>query len=288
MELLSHGLSGGKVERALQILRSQQFFYQQKFCKMYMYIQDRDTGCAFLEFLSDNWIPTGKIDHINVDLLRRLRESECLFANTFAEKVASDMKNDQCPFNSTMDLIMNTSIAFVSTESNNRRSQNLATNRQFCFIMIERRKARARSKKYSCGNREKPPGKWSRKQPAIRCNVDGWVHFNCSRLAVVIKYVRERENLCSKCSRTGCMLPASLTIAYSKLGKINTSCQNSASFGNRSSPQKESTSPSKKLTIYYGKVRHTQNLNQLARTSEYWKFRINEVWSIDVADMQRL
>ena len=105
-DLLSCGLSGGKVERAQQILRKisnsehVSIYISGRIC-----LHDTDTGLAVLNFVSDIQIPTKKIDDLSLRLVRRLRLPECLIANTFAENVASEMKSgsdedNESPFKS--------------------------------------------------------------------------------------------------------------------------------------------------------------------------------------------
>ena len=70
-----------------------------------MCLHDTDTGLAHLDFLSDIQIPVKKTDDLKLDLVRRLPLPEYHLANTFARKVASEMKNgsnedDQSPFKS--------------------------------------------------------------------------------------------------------------------------------------------------------------------------------------------
>ena len=107
LDLLSCGLSGGKVERARQILRkiSNSEHVSINNISGRICLHDTDTGLAVLDFLSDIQIPTKKIDDLNLDLVRRLRLPEYLLANTFAKKVASEMKSgsnedDESPFTS--------------------------------------------------------------------------------------------------------------------------------------------------------------------------------------------
>ena len=158
--------------------------------------------------------------------------------------------------------------------------------------MAKRRKARA--KKYTCGNCQRALGKGSRKQPSIWCNVCGWVHYKCSGLTTVTEYAKYRgENfLCSKCSRTRRLVPATQeTIAYSKLHNIYTSCQSPASFGSRSSLKKESNCTFKQVDNFLRKSETYTKFKQARRNFTRLKvqsYRLNEIWSIDLADMQQL
>ena len=85
LDLLSCGLSGGKVERARQILRklsnSEHVSINNFSTKIYLH--ETDTGLAVLDFLSDIQIPTKTIEDLILDLVIRLHLPENLLANTF-------------------------------------------------------------------------------------------------------------------------------------------------------------------------------------------------------------
>ena len=136
--------------------------------------------------------------------------------------------------------------------------------------------------------------KGSRKQPSIWCNVCGWVHYKCSGLTTVTEYAkyRGRNFLCSKCSRTRRLVPATReTIAYSKLHNIHTSCQNPASFGSRSSLKKQSNGTFKEVDNFLRKSETYTKFKQARRNFTRLKvqsYRLNEIWSIDLADTQQL
>ena len=94
LDLLSCGLSGGKVERARQILRkmtnSDHVSIDNNSGRIFLH--NRDTGVAILDFLSDVQTPTKKITEDSLELVRRLRLPEYLLANTHAKKVAVELK----------------------------------------------------------------------------------------------------------------------------------------------------------------------------------------------------
>ena len=158
--------------------------------------------------------------------------------------------------------------------------------------MAKRRKARA--KKYTCGNCQKALGKGSRKQPSIWCNVCGWVHYKRSGLTTGTEDAnyRGKNFLCSKCSGTRRLVPATQeTIAYSKLHNIYTFYQNPAAFGSRSSLKKESNCTFKQVDNFLGKSETYTKFKQARRNFTGLKvqsYRLNEIWSIDLADMQQL
>ena len=103
---------------------------------------------------------------------------------------------------------------------------------------------------------------------------------------------RGRNFLCSKCSRTRRLVPASQeTIAYSTLHNIYTSCQNLPFFGSRSSLKKESNCTFKQVDNFLRKSETYTKFKQARRNFTRLKvqsYRLNEIWSIDLADMQQL
>ena len=81
------------------------------------------------------------------------------------------------------------------------------------------------------------------------------------------------------------------TIAYSKLHNIYTSCQSSASFGSRSSLKKKSNCTFKQIDNFLRKSENYTKFKQARRNFTRLKvqsYRLNEIWSIDLADMQQL
>ena len=94
LDLLSCGLSGGKVERARQILRkitnSGNVSVDNNSGRIFLH--DRDTGVTVIDFLSDVQTPTKKLTEDILDLVQRLRLPEYLLANTHAKKVAANLK----------------------------------------------------------------------------------------------------------------------------------------------------------------------------------------------------
>ena len=91
----------------------------------------------------------------------------------------------------------------------------------------------------------------------------------------------KRYLFCTKCSATRRLVqPTEETIAHSKLHNLYTSCNNPSAFGSRTALKQFS-----KCTI-------KQVDNYLNRSETYSKFkqnyRLNEIWSIDLADMQKL
>lgn len=158
--------------------------------------------------------------------------------------------------------------------------------------MVRRQKSRKRDK-YSCGNCSKALGKGSRQQPSIWCHVCGWVHYKCSGLKQVSDYDSCKDNfLCTKCLKTRRLVPSTgETIAFSKLHDIYTNCSNPASFGSRNALKNESKFTFKEVDNYlrksetYTKFKQTRKKFPRLKVQSY---RFNEIWSVDLADMQQL
>ena len=95
-ELLACGLSAGKVERARQVLRKLQISdsvsINSNSGRLHLY--DSNTGLTIFAFLSDLQVPTKRLSEGCLDLVRQLRLSEYLVANTNAKQVANDMKRN--------------------------------------------------------------------------------------------------------------------------------------------------------------------------------------------------
>lgn len=161
--------------------------------------------------------------------------------------------------------------------------------------MMKRKKQTAKSKSkinYYCGNCNKTLGKGSRKRPCIWCNVCGWVHFQCSGLECVNDYKNEDSFLCSKCKSTRELVdPTEESVAHSKLHSLYTSCNNPSAFGSRATLKKSSKCSYKQVDDYlnrsetYTKFKQTRNHFKRLKVQSY---RLNEIWSVDLADMQRL
>ena len=113
-------------------------------------------------------------------------------------------------------------------------------------------------------------------------------------MTTITEYAKYRGEifLCSKCSRTRHLVPATQeTIAYSKLHNIYTSCQSPASFGSRSSLKKESNCTFEQVDNFLRKSETYTKFKQAPRNFTRLKvrsYRRNEIWSIDLADMQQL
>ena len=107
MELLSVGLSGGKVERARQILRK---LLNAENVKIEsgsgrILLHDRDTGVSVFDFLTSLQATTKQLGESTLDLVRRIKIPEYLLANTYAKRVAAELKQSSSekeePFSDT-------------------------------------------------------------------------------------------------------------------------------------------------------------------------------------------
>ena len=146
--------------------------------------------------------------------------------------------------------------------------------------------------KYFCGNCAKELGRGSRQHPSVWCNVCGWVHFACSGLKQLKDYKKNETFLCTKCSATRRLVqPTEEIIAHSKLHNLYTSCNNPSAFGSRTALKQTSKCTFKQVDNYlnrsetYSKFKQTRNRFLRLKVQSY---RLNEIWSIDLADMQKL
>ena len=98
--------------------------------------------------------------------------------------------------------------------------------------------------------------------------------------------------MCSKCSKTRRLVPANAdSIAYSKLHTLYTSCQSPASFGSRASLKKYPNCSNEQVDKYLQKNETYSKCKQSRKNFLCLKvqtFRLNEIWSVDLADMQQL
>ena len=93
LDLLSSGLSGGKVERARQILQK----IDQ--CKIVsidrdssrLLLHDRDLGLTVFDFLNDLQTTTKNLGETTLDLVKRLKLPTFLLAKTNAKRVSTEM-----------------------------------------------------------------------------------------------------------------------------------------------------------------------------------------------------
>ena len=146
-------------------------------------------------------------------------------------------------------------------------------------------------KKWFCGCCEKRLGKGSKTCLPLWCHVCGWVHFNCSGLTSKSDY--HDHFLCTKCSKSRVLNENDdpFAVAYTKIHNAYTNPDNSTAFGSREKLLRGTKCSSKHVDRYlnssetYTKFKLTRKRFPRLKVVSY---RLNEVWSIDLADMQQL
>ena len=120
----------------------------------------------------------------------------------------------------------------------------------------------------------------------------GWVHFSWSGLVNVVDYRTRKDFLCTKCSHTRRLVPANKdTVTFSKLHSIYTNCDNPAAFGSRQSLKTVWRCSYSDVDKYLASSETYTKFKQTRRRFIRLKvqsFRLNEIWSVDLADMQKL
>ena len=119
----------------------------------------------------------------------------------------------------------------------------------------------------------------------------GWVHFNCSGLK---KKTDFHENfLGAKCSKNRVIIEDDDTfaVAYTKIHNAYTNPKKTTAFGSRQNLLRETECSAKHVDGYlnssetYTKLKLTRRRFPRLKVVSY---RPNEIWSIDLADMQQL
>ena len=150
-----------------------------------------------------------------------------------------------------------------------------------------------RSKKWFCGSCKKSLGKGSKKTPSLWCHVCGWIHFKCSGLTDSKDY---HDNfLCSHCRERIVLLDdekdGDYAAVFPKIHDHYTNPRKKSAFGSRRSLIKASKFRSQDVDRYlnssetYTKFKLTRKRFPRLKVISY---RLNEIWSIDLADMQQL
>ena len=149
------------------------------------------------------------------------------------------------------------------------------------------------NKKWVCGSCKKSLGKGSKKTPSLWCHVCGWIHFKCSGLTDSKEY---HDNfLCSHCRESRVLLDdekdGDYAAAFPKIHDHYTNPGNTSAFGSRRSLIKASKFQPQDVDRYlnssetYTKFKLTRKRFPRLKVISY---RLNEIWSIDLADMQKL
>ena len=117
-------------------------------------------------------------------------------------------------------------------------------------------------------------------------------NFNCSGLQRVDDCKKTLDFLCSKCAVTRKLVdPTAESLAYSKLHTVYTSCNNPGSFAGRNALKKESKCSYRQVDNYLNRSETYIKFKQTRKCFPRLKvqsFRLNEIWSVDLADMQKL
>ena len=150
---------------------------------------------------------------------------------------------------------------------------------------------RTKKQEYCCGSCAHSLGKGTHQKPSIWCKVCGWVHFKCSGLSSAADYPKSSRKIgCSKCSKLRRLVPANAdSMAHSKLHTLYTSCRSPASFGNSASLKKYSNCSNEQVDNNLHKNETYSMFEQKKKKFLRLKvqtFRLNEIWSVDLADMQ--
>ena len=148
-------------------------------------------------------------------------------------------------------------------------------------------------KRWFCGSCKTPLGKGSKISPSLWCHVCGWVHFKCSGLENSKEY---NDNfLCSTCDRSRILLSdetdRDYATSFTKIHESYTNPRSKAAFGSRRNLVTTSQCSSKNVDRYlnssetYTKFKLTRKRFLRLKVVSY---RLNEIWSVDLADMQKL
>ena len=148
------------------------------------------------------------------------------------------------------------------------------------------------TRKLKCGSCQKLLGKSTRTRPLFYCTICGWVHFRCSGIKSRDEY-SAKDFVCSKCS-TQRVVSNALTenALLRKAHEAYTNLKKSpAAYGSIASLCK-ATGLSQKNVLEYLSTNSTYTKFHPSRSNflrlKVQSYRINEIWSADLADMQNL
>ena len=146
-------------------------------------------------------------------------------------------------------------------------------------------------KNWFCESCQKQLGKRSKTCPSLWCQVCGWTHFNCSGLENKTDY---HENfLCAKCSKNRVIIEDDdlFAVACTKIHNAYTNPKKSMAFGSRQNLFRATECSPKHVdrnlnsSETYTKLKLSRKRFPRLKVVSY---RLNEIWSIDLADMQQL
>ena len=154
---------------------------------------------------------------------------------------------------------------------------------------VERNPGPAR--KLKCGSCKKLLGKSTKKRPLFYCTICGWVHYQCSGLQNVNDY-NSRTFTCTKC-RNERVISSAITHSrgLQTAQKFYTNSNYPSAYGSVNRLIKETGLKRKTVETYlktnstYTKFKQTRHRFPRLKVQSY---RLNEIWSLDLADMQSL
>lgn len=149
------------------------------------------------------------------------------------------------------------------------------------------------NKEWFCGSCKARLGKGSKKSPSLWCHICGWVHFKCSGIRDSKEY--HANFLCSNCKENRVLFSDEVdkdyAAAFTNIHEHYTNARKKSAFGSRQSLIKEGKFRAKDVDRYlnssetYTKFKLTPKRFPRLKVVSY---RLNEIWSIDLADMQQL
>ena len=147
------------------------------------------------------------------------------------------------------------------------------------------------AKKLKCGSCQKLLGKSTKKRPLFYCTIGGWVHYQCSGLRNASDYNKDNFN-CTK-SQNERVISSAITNSrdLQTAHKFYTNSNHSSAYGSIHRLIKETGLKRKTVETYlktnatYTKFKQTTHRFLRLKVQSY---RLNEIWSLDLADMQSL
>ena len=147
------------------------------------------------------------------------------------------------------------------------------------------------TKKLKCGSCKKQLGKSTKNKPLYYCTICGWVHNQCSGLLNANEY-NSYNFTCTKCKRERVVSTAlSNNKDLQKVHKFFTEVNHPSAYGSINTLIKETGLKRQTVENYlthnstYTKFKQTRHRFLRLKVQSY---RLNEIWSLDLADMQSL
>ena len=126
--------------------------------------------------------------------------------------------------------------------------------------------------------------KIKRQKPSRWCMICCWVHFTCSGLKRVNDFKKSADFFSSKCAATRKIVnPTAESLDYSKIRTSQASFGNALKNASNCCYRQDDNYLNRNET--YTKFKQTKNRFPRLKVQG---FRLNETWSIDLVDMQRL